>query len=85
MLRACLSIPKIMFTLRTTNPLQQLDLWDTYDRVVTRESLNRILGTPLTDLQWRQAVLPVSLGGLGSRAASDHATAAYLVSYFWHH
>ena len=69
-----------MFMLRTTNPLYHMDLWDSYDKV-TRESLNRILGAPLSDLQWKQAILPVSLGGLGLRAVSDHAPAAYVVSY----
>ena len=69
-----------MFMLRTTNPLYHMDLWDSYDKV-TRESLNRILGAPLSDLQWKQAILPVSLGGLGLRAVSDHAPAAHVVSY----
>ena len=69
-----------MFMLRTTNPLYHMDLWDSYDKV-TRESLNRILGAPLSDLQWKQAILPVSLGGLGLRAVSDHVPAAHVVSY----
>ena len=45
-----------------------------------RECLGRILGTPLLDQQWQQAQLPVSLGGLGLRAAVDHAPAAYVCS-----
>ena len=57
-----------------------MDLWDSYDKV-TRESLNRILGAPLSDLQWKQAILPVSLGGLGLRAVSDHAPAACLCCF----
>ena len=46
----------------------------------TREALNRILGAPLTDLQWRQAKLPISLGGMGMRAALDHGAAAFATS-----
>ena len=80
LLRSCLSIPKIMFTLRTTNPLHHLDIWDSYDRI-TREALGRILGAPLTDIQWSQAVLPVSLGGVGLRSSTDHAAAAYISSF----
>ena len=40
-----------------------------------------MLGTPSTDLQWAQAKLPVSQGGLGLRAAEDHAPAAYSTSF----
>ena len=46
----------------------------------TRETLQRILGSPLSDLQWLQATLPVSKGGLGLRASSDHCFAAYVLS-----
>ena len=34
----------------------------------------------MDDIQWRQAQLPVGLGGLGLGAASDHAPAAYTTS-----
>ena len=74
------TIPKIMFTLRTTNPVDHMDIWTSYDNI-TREALSRIVGTPLSDLQWVQAVLPVSMGGLGLRASSDHAGVAYTSSF----
>ena len=38
------------------------------------------LGTQLTNKQWQQAQLPVGLGGLGLKTASDHATAAFASS-----
>ena len=79
LLRSCLSIPKVMFTLRTTDPSHHQDLWYRFDNM-TRESMSRILGSPLNDLQWTQATLPVSKGGLGLRASSDHAPAAYIIS-----
>ena len=69
-----------MFTLRTTNPLDHMDTWTYYDDI-TREALGRIVGSPLSDLQWAQAVLPVSMGGLGLRASYDHAPAAYSSSF----
>jgi hypothetical protein len=47
---------------------------------IIRDSLGIILGKPLTDRQWTQASLPVSLGGLGIRSAVAHATAAFLSS-----
>ena len=59
----------------TTNKV----LWDTFDDI-TREALARIIGSPMTDIQWRQVNLPVSMGGLGLKAAVDHAHAAYVSS-----
>ena len=79
LLRSCLSLPKLMFTLRTTYSLNHFDSWSLFDTNI-RESMNRILGTPLNDVQWKQAQLPVSLGGLGLRSAVDHAPAAYSCS-----
>ena len=79
LLRSCLSIPKVMFSLRTTDPLHHQPLWQRFDSII-RESLTRIIGVPLNDCQWLQAQLPVSKGGLGMRAAWDHAPAAYVTS-----
>ena len=38
------------------------------------------MSCPVTDSAWRQATLPVSMGGLGLRSAFEHAPAAYLSS-----
>lgn len=60
-----------------TTPFQaQLQDFD----IITREALNRILATPITDLQWAQAKLPVTMEGLGLRAVEDHGPAAYVFS-----
>ena len=80
LLRSCLSLPKMMFLLRTVDTTAHRHLLAQFD-LITREALGRILGTPLNDLQWRQAKLPVSLGGMGLRAALDHGAAAYATSY----
>ena len=45
-----------------------------------RETLSSILGASLTDLQWEQSQLPVSMGGVGLRSAVKHSSAAYLSS-----
>ena len=50
-----------------------------FDRI-TREALTRILGCPLGERAWLQARLPVADGGLGLRAAANHAPAAYASS-----
>ena len=48
---------------------------------MTREGLARITGVPPTDMQWLQARLPVTMGGLGLRTAEEHGPAAYASSY----
>ena len=47
---------------------------------ITREAVYRIMGGPLTHQAWCQAKLPVSMGGLGLRAAQDHSDAAFASS-----
>ena len=80
LLRSCLSLPKFMFVLRAVDTTPFQPLLQEFDSI-TREALNRILAVPVTDLQWAQAKLPVSMGGLGLRAAEDHAPAAHIHSY----
>ena len=79
LLRSCVSLPKLMFILRTVDTTAHRHLLAQFD-LITREALSRILGSPLSDLQWRQAKLPVHLGGMGLRAALDHGAAAYSTS-----
>ena len=79
LLRSCLSLPKMMYTLRTIDPTPHQTLWKEVD-IITREALNCILGVPLGSTQWEQAQLPVSLGGLGLRSAEEHAPAAFTTS-----
>ena len=80
LLRSCLSLPKIMFILRSVDTTAHRHLLAQFD-LITREALNRILGAPLDDLSWRQAKLPVQHGGMGLRAAMDHGAAAYSTSF----
>ena len=80
LLRSCIAIPKIMFTLRTTRASDFPDLLQSFDSVI-REALIKILGTPLENKQWLQAKLAVGRGGLGIRGAEDHAGAAFASSF----
>ena len=79
LLRACLSIPKMMYTLRTTDPTNHQLCWQKCDDIC-REALTRILGKPLDHHQWQQAQLPTALGGLGLTCARDIAPAAFVAS-----
>ena len=56
-----------------------VDLLKNFD-AITRGALCRILGSAISDFQWLQAKLPVPMGGLGLRAAEDHAAVAYACS-----
>ena len=79
LLRSCLSLPKIMFMLRSVNTLDHQEPLLLFDSII-RGALSAILGSPLTDDQWCQASLPVAMGGLGLRCAVDHAPVAHAVS-----
>ena len=78
-LRSCLSLPKLVYTLRTCKPSSLKGPYDRFDEM-QHHALEEILGCSLTVTAWRQASLPVSMGGLGLRSASAHASAAYLSS-----
>ena len=45
-----------------------------------RHSLGRLVGSPLSDDDWRVASIGVASGGLVARSALEHAPAAYLSS-----
>ena len=79
LLRSCLSLPKLSFVLRTTDTTDLTHILRDFD-IITRDGLARILGTTLDDKAWEQAKMPVSLGGMGLRAAEDHAPAAHAAS-----
>jgi len=77
-LRNSLSVPKLLYTLRTAKcsgrpALQKFD-------DILREGLSVILNINLSDDQWIQASLPVRNGGLGIRSATMLAPSAFLAS-----
>lgn len=77
LLRSCLALPKVMFLLRALDTSEHTDLLENFDSI-TRGALSKILGA--ADDQWLQAKLPVAMGGLGLRAAEDHAPVAFASS-----
>ena len=79
LLRSCLALPKLSFLLRVVDTSGHRHLLQEFDQV-TRESLIRILGTPVHDRAWQQSKLPVSMGGLGLRGAENHGPATYAAS-----
>ena len=79
LLRSCFSLPKLSFALRTVDPTQHLLILERFDMGI-RKSLEAILGTPLAYAQYQQSTLPVSMGGMGLRRATQHSSASYLAS-----
>ena len=77
-LRVSLSIPKLMYTLRTASCHEscRLSEFDTALRI----GLSSILNVDISDDQWNQASLPIKDGGLGIRSAASLATSAFLAS-----
>ena len=79
LLRSCLALPKFSYILRTTPPSYIEQAARDFD-VAVRETLEAIVGIPITEWSWLKASLPSSRGGINFRSASLHAPAAYLAS-----
>ena len=68
LLRSCLALPKISFSLRTCPPGHIQEATVAFDDVM-REALSDLAGGPLPEWAWLKASLPSSLGGLNIRRA----------------
>ena len=79
LLRSCFSLPKFAFSLRTCPPTFSLKAAEEYDGVM-REQLERICGSPFSEAVWNQANLPISMGGIGLRSATQHRGACFVGS-----
>ena len=79
LLRNCFALPKFSFALRTADTSRHPAILEEFDSSV-KEAVEAILGSPLPPLQYNQAVLPISMGGLGLRQAKQHGSSAYLAS-----
>lgn len=80
-LKKCLSIPKMLYLLRTFPFFQNHShLLMEFD-IIQRRSLESILNCSMTPEACEQAFLPVKFGGLGLRRASDLSLPAFLASF----
>jgi len=77
-LRISLSIPKLMYTLRTASCHGSARLIE-FDNAL-KDGLSSIFNVNLSEDQWNQASLPVRDGGLGIRSAASLATSAFWAS-----
>src|ERR1043165_9820769 len=79
LLRSSLSIPKLIYTLRTSTCFLNEGLLHDFDEVL-RTGLCSLLNIHMSDDQWIQTALPVRNGGQGIRSAVMLATSAFLAS-----
>ena len=80
LLKNCFAIPKLLFFLRSAPLFESNQLAD-MDRSL-RTGLEHILNVDLSSNIWKQASLPVKMGGLGIRSFMDLATPAFISSYY---
>ena len=79
LLHSCLALPKVTYVLCTSRPSYIEQAARDFDEAV-RETLQIIVGVPLSEWSWLKASLSSSRGGIGLRSASLHAPAAFLAS-----
>jgi hypothetical protein len=81
LLRNCFSMPKLTYNLRTSPCFLKSEILNKYDSII-KESLQEILNVKLDEKAWDQSTLPIKLGGLGIKLASEVALPAYLSSVY---
>jgi hypothetical protein len=77
--RKCVSYCQGVFISRTCSPRHTRDVLAACDKAVFNAFEKIACFTP-TSLQWQQATLSTSRGGLGLRSSATHASAAYFAS-----
>jgi len=79
LLRASVSIPRLIYFLRCAPTWRQWDSLKEYDAVL-KTTMESILNCELSSEAWLQSSLPVQEGGLGVRHAVDMAVPCFLAS-----
>ena len=79
LLRNCLAMPKLLFTLRCSPCQEHPEELSQFDEVL-RKAVEEICNVRFDDQGWRQATLPIAMGGIGIAAAADTALPAYMSS-----
>ena len=82
LLKNCLSIPKLLYVLRTSPAWSATAELRDFDEAV-RIGLIIVTNNRLQDSSWTQATLPVRQGGLGIRRTAELSFSAYLASVYW--
>ena len=72
LLKNCFSLPKLLWFLRTSPCIEELDILQQYDSII-RKSLSKICIVTFNESRYTQATLLVSKGGIGIASASQNA------------
>ncbi|XP_011555023.3 uncharacterized protein LOC105386209 [Plutella xylostella] len=80
-LRSCLSMPRMTYTLRTAPVWLYRQETAGYDAIL-KDLSETVLNIEMTSSQWSQASLPIRHGGLGIRRLQDTELPAFLSSSF---
>ena len=79
-LRSSVGVCRLMSTLRSS-PCINSPIIDAFDSKL-KEALQSILNVQLSDCSFRQATLPVKMGGMGLSDAKYHTASAFLASFY---
>ena len=80
LLRHCLSIPRLMYLLRSSPTYYCIDNLRSYDDTI-RNGLSRLMNVDISEECYKQSRLPTRHGGLGIRSVADISLPAYISSY----
>ncbi|GKD55182.1 hypothetical protein Tco_1288569, partial [Tanacetum coccineum] len=80
LLRSCMGVAKLLFGLRTCQPMYIGEVVSIFDNGLRRaiEAIMVCGGPFFGDFQWRLASLPIRFGGLGLCSAEDVSTYAFV-------
>ena len=81
LLKNCFAVPRLQYILRTSAAFNNLEDLREIDTTI-REAVSTIVNVRFDEPSWKQAVLPVSLGGLGVRRSEDIALPSFISSMY---
>ena len=79
-LRYCLGTPKLVYSLRTNTPSNEMLEVMKSSNDSQREVLDQIVGSIIDDDAWKQSSLPISLSGLGERQSQEQYRSEFVGS-----
>ncbi|XP_055330571.1 uncharacterized protein LOC129582962 isoform X1 [Paramacrobiotus metropolitanus] len=79
LLRNCLSAPKLLYVLRTSQTYTCPDILREFDSLM-KKATTSIANADINESQWTQMTMPVGRGGLGIRRTEELALSAFIAS-----
>lgn len=79
LLKNCFSLPKLLYTLRSSPAYQEEESLASFDAIV-KDSVSSLTNVDFDFNSWNQATLPIGLGGIGILSAQDVALPGFISS-----